>query len=253
MEREIAKAVPPASTSEVAEWVRSLGKDFIEGRDKIIAAEEASWRRTSQPQFRRTPMPGALGRAPTVADTSNPRNPSHPAPASLVRRVQHINPRTTRLVITGLLVLVLLLGIGVIWSMKSGGDAAAKTPATAETRPPEPVPAAAPAPPIREVTVERPQAAKAAPPITAETPAPHAQAREAELPTPAATAPEAKPVAAPVRRTPPRPAPRIVAKKVDPPAPAPVPAAAAAPDPKADCNPPYYYEGSKKVFKPNCL
>ena len=28
---------------------------------------------------------------------------------------------------------------------------------------------------------------------------------------------------------------------------------AAAEKPKDDCNPPYYFEGSKKVFKPNCL
>jgi hypothetical protein len=28
---------------------------------------------------------------------------------------------------------------------------------------------------------------------------------------------------------------------------------AAAETPKNDCSPPYYFEGRKKVFKPNCL
>jgi len=46
--------------------------------------------------------------------------------------------------------------------------------------------------------------------------------------------------------------------KAPEPAPAPAPAAVAAPPPapepaKDDCNPPYYYEGQKKIFKPNCI
>jgi serine/threonine-protein kinase len=41
-------------------------------------------------------------------------------------------------------------------------------------------------------------------------------------------------------------------------APTPTPTPAAAPEPAADkaaadCNPPYYYDGAKKVFKPQCL
>ena len=51
---------------------------------------------------------------------------------------------------------------------------------------------------------------------------------------------------------------KAIVKAPDP-APAPAPAPVAAPAPAAaepakdDCNPPYYFEGNKKIFKPNCL
>ncbi|NVB78240.1 MAG: serine/threonine protein kinase, partial [Kofleriaceae bacterium] len=128
MERAIAKAVAPASTSEVAEWVRTLGKEFIEGRDKIIAAEEASWRRA--PQVHRTPVP----RVRTM-ETSNPRNPTHPFPPSELRSVVPVNPRTMRLVLSGLILLVLVVGVGVIWAVKPSKTAAAKPTATVEPPP----------------------------------------------------------------------------------------------------------------------
>jgi len=69
-----------------------------------------------------------------------------------------------------------------------------------------------------------------------------------------------------VKRAPMRPAPRpaVVNKETTlEPAPTakPNPITQAVPEakpatadpPKDDCNPPYYYEGSKKVFKPACL
>jgi serine/threonine-protein kinase len=47
----------------------------------------------------------------------------------------------------------------------------------------------------------------------------------------------------------PAPPPAVEAKAAAPP-----PAPAPAPEQKAsDCNPPYYYEGAKKIFKPQCL
>jgi serine/threonine-protein kinase len=50
---------------------------------------------------------------------------------------------------------------------------------------------------------------------------------------------------------------RAIVKAPEPaPAPAAVPVAApppAAEPPKDDCNPPYYYEGDKKIFKPSCI
>ena len=44
---ELAAAVTPASSTDVAAWLKSLGKDFLSGRDRVIAAEEASWRRSA--------------------------------------------------------------------------------------------------------------------------------------------------------------------------------------------------------------
>jgi serine/threonine-protein kinase len=68
------------------------------------------------------------------------------------------------------------------------------------------------------------------------------------------TRPRVVRVVPPVRR--PAPAPAAVAAPV--PAATPTPTAAAAepaavPTPTDNCNPPYYFEGSKKVFKPACL
>src|SRR4029077_18828789 len=60
-EAALATAVPPASPTGVAAWLKALGKAFLEGRDKVIAEEEASWRRTSPSVPRRlTPLPGEL-------------------------------------------------------------------------------------------------------------------------------------------------------------------------------------------------
>ncbi|HSN29456.1 MAG TPA: hypothetical protein VLT45_24365, partial [Kofleriaceae bacterium] len=61
-----------------------------------------------------------------------------------------------------------------------------------------------------------------------------------------------KPVQKTVRRKPP------VHAAIKAPEPAPAPAPVAAPAPAAepakdDCNPPYYYEGDKKIFKPSCI
>jgi len=47
MERALLDAVPPASAADVAAWVKGIGKEFLEGRDKVIAAEEQSWRRAA--------------------------------------------------------------------------------------------------------------------------------------------------------------------------------------------------------------
>src|SRR5690606_6493456 len=46
MEEAIAAAVPLASSGDIAAWLRAVGKDFLEEREKVIAEEEASWRRT---------------------------------------------------------------------------------------------------------------------------------------------------------------------------------------------------------------
>jgi hypothetical protein len=55
-------------------------------------------------------------------------------------------------------------------------------------------------------------------------PAPVQKAKAAALPPPVATPPAAPPVAPPAETK-----------------------------PKDDCSPPYYWDGSKKVFKTNCL
>jgi eukaryotic-like serine/threonine-protein kinase len=46
MEEALAAAVPVASATDIAAWLRAVGKDFLEARENMIAEEEASWRRT---------------------------------------------------------------------------------------------------------------------------------------------------------------------------------------------------------------
>ena len=46
------------------QWLKALGKDFLEEREKMIAAEEASWRRAAPPtSTRATSQPGRTSRA----------------------------------------------------------------------------------------------------------------------------------------------------------------------------------------------
>ncbi|HEX5060857.1 MAG TPA: hypothetical protein VFV99_15930, partial [Kofleriaceae bacterium] len=266
MEEALTRAVPPASTSEVAAWVKSLGKDFIESRDKIIAAEEASWRRThaniaTQPGVRRVAtLPGEFRRATSAAELQHEPLATESAPP----------PRAGGRAIIGVLAaLVLLLGVGAVVAMKSGD--AAPEPAAKPTPPAEPTPTAAAAPVPEPTPAAVTEPAPTAPEPATES-APVAAMPE-PTPPPSETSAE-KPVvtreAPPVKRAPVRPAPRpaVVKKEIKkseevPPAkptPNPVTQAvgsdakpAAADKPKDDCNPPYYFEGSKKVFKPACL
>ena len=47
MEEALVAAVQPASPSAVAAWLRQFGQDYLDKHDRVIAAEEASWRRVA--------------------------------------------------------------------------------------------------------------------------------------------------------------------------------------------------------------
>jgi eukaryotic-like serine/threonine-protein kinase len=257
MERELTKAVSPASSSEVAAWVRSIGKGFLESRDKIIAAEEASWRRT---HANVATMPGNRRLTTSAPNDSRASSDSLIAPVPVAPAAAPMQQRGGKMIIAMLGALVVLLGVGVVFAVKSGNDKPAPAASTAtptetpvaappvEVTPPPPAPGPAPVPEPAAVEVTPPEPA----PVAIESPEP--------VPAPPAEKPVVTREAAPVRRAPARPAPRpaIVKKKEEPP-PSPIKQAipeakpAAAEKPKDDCNPPYYFEGQKKVFKPNCL
>jgi serine/threonine-protein kinase len=217
MERALLDAVPPAPPSEVAAWVKALGKEFLEGRDKVIAAEEQSWRRAlgSSPDCM-TPL--RLATVPGTVRTGTNRP---------------VSSKNTIIAVLGALIVV--LGVGLVFAMRSSRP---KVHAPVATPPPQP----------------------AAPPIATTQPAPVAQPAPAPVPEPveepttSAAADLGSALAAPpvrtatVRRHPP------VRAAVKPPEPAPAPAVVPPPEPpKDDCNPPYYFEGEKKIFKPSCL
>jgi serine/threonine-protein kinase len=63
MEAALATAVTPASSTGVAAWLKALGKSFLEGRDRVIAEEESSWRRDAMSS---APRRSRIARAVTV-------------------------------------------------------------------------------------------------------------------------------------------------------------------------------------------
>jgi serine/threonine protein kinase len=232
MEEALAEALPPASSQDIGAWLRALGKDFLEGREKMIAAEEASWRRQIPPtSTRATSQPGRLGRAGRLW-------------GSLIG-FEH---RSTRVAIGALFALLLACGFAFVVRGGHDTDVAAASPSV---RPPAPAPlvtapapaAAAPAPTpavppsVHDATVAR---APAHPPATEErsaaTPRPHPIAHA--------------PIVHAVRQAT---ASRQIAHQAAAPKPPPAPVAAPPAPAKDDCNPPYYFEGRKKIFKPACL
>jgi serine/threonine protein kinase len=252
MEQALSSAVTPATPTAVAQWLKQLGKDFLAMRDRVISAEEQSWRRTadtsmstSSANHRRTQTdPGAA----TVMDRPT-------APATLRNK--------TRLWFgAGAAVFLALLAL-IIWLAHSPEIEAPKVVAQPPPTAAAPAPAiAAPAAPTAATTSPAAAAVTTAPALPTTTPAAATTTTAATVdstPRPAIVRPQP----APVRNTPV--APRIVRSAPQHPTPAPVtktdptptataavPAAGSA-TPATDCNPPYYFEGKKKIFKTNCL
>ncbi len=223
MEEALAEALPPASPADVAAWLKALGKEFIDGREKMIAAEEQSWRRSSAtipPASRPSSQPGPTTRAGFLS-------------GSMIA----LQKRTTKLAIVA--GFALLLGMWIAFALRGG--ASPDLAAAAASPPPPPAPAAAPAP--------APSVAPL-PPVTHDATVAHEPVAQDE-PKPAPKPAQPKPVqhvavhqVSKPAPPPPKPAPR----------PEPQPVAKVAPEkPKDDCNPPYYFEGRKKIFKPACL
>ena len=269
MEAALATAVPPASPTGVSAWLKALGKSFLEGRDRIIAEEEKSWRSNvlSSAPRRLSTSPGVTKVTATEpgVTAANPRPPAEKS-------------RSRQIVMVGALGALALALLATIVFVIKGHDevAAADRPAPTDPAPVHAQPAPAP--------MTSPAAEAAAPPAVAsqvpsQVPAPEPPKAEPAVTPPPAPSPDraadlGKAVAndeqraVPVRAAPPirRPV-RVIraarpvqqttapaaAPAAAPPAPAPEAAPQPAPAPKDDCNPPYYFEGQKKVFKPNCI
>ena len=266
MEAALVEAVPPASSSVVKAWLKTLGKELLEKNDRMLAAEEASWRRTSvHTGGRLTPLPGEPRRqsGPTAAagDHDDPTQASQPSHSRTGRGSVAAaaadagigtptgtptgapNERRGRVVLFGLLggILAALIVVIFVLANGSGGRIPVVAPAPLPTMP-APLPAAVapvpipvpvvPAAPVGQVT------APGAPPVAPPAPV----AAEPVKPTP---------VAVPTR---PHPAPAVVRPAVQTrPTAAATPATTASPPAPAKCDPPYFFDGPKKVFKPECL
>jgi eukaryotic-like serine/threonine-protein kinase len=145
----------------------------------------------------------------------------------------------------GVVVVGAVLVAGVAGAIALGArksEAAKEPPLVAAGLAPSPSPAPSPRPSPSAAAAETP------PPAASSTPQESASAPSTKAASPPARA--VMHVTPPV----PRPAAPPPAKPVVTVAPAPSPTPSpAAPSAKPDCNPPFYFEGTKKVFKPGCL
>jgi serine/threonine protein kinase len=281
MEQALLGAITPASRNEISAWLKSLAKEFLDKHDRMIAAEEASWRRSANP-IRRTPVPGELRRA-TLQNM--------PAATGVSGSMATTSPRSSKGIIGVLLVLVVALTIGIVIAVQGPNVESPKTatpaPAPAAEPAPPPAPAAAVPPPV-EAKQQPPAATVQPPPPVVDPPIDPAAAKPAEgtearttidLVVTGGAGNRVRPPPKPVGRQPPaitRQAPPAAkqppatkappasktpaAAVVTPPAtgsaaPPPPPAAGSAAPAKAtnECTPPYYFDGNKKIFKPQCL
>jgi len=255
MEDALIRVVPPAASSAVATWLKATGKEYLDKNDRVIAAEETSWRRLALPatHSRRTPIPGAMGLATSAG--------VHAAPAAT--RPLHPDNRTSgsgaivallgALVIAAAIVIV-LLARGEIAATERSAPSAKITPVRDEV--PTPIEAVRdtpvqPAPVVTEPETAPETANALTEPLgPASDAAPGTAPREPE-PRPTTSPPTThKPVRVaprPTGRITREPEPRAIPEVIAPPVAMPEPA------PATECNPPYYFQGSKKIFKPACL
>jgi eukaryotic-like serine/threonine-protein kinase len=249
LEEALTAVVQPAAPSAMAAWVRALGRDYLEKHEKVLQAEEASWRRSAPSISTVTRRPIASVRRFTsrAEETALPA-PSTPQgvlpPPPLVQRLG----MQAMIALLGALVVALAVGIILIARRPTAPAQAAVMPAPSQpTLAPEPVqPAASPKTVLRApVPAPVQPAAALAPTISLGA----AEARPAQPP----------PAPPPVRRPSPRAyqPPRAIVRKPDiKPAPAEVKPEVkpeVVEKPTVSCTPPYYYEGAKKIFKPSCL
>ncbi len=219
MGEALSAAVPAATPAEVSRWVKQLGRAYLEGRERLIVSEESTWREHASEHLDTDAAPESSGPAATASHT-RAEGTLRPSALPLLTAPA----RADRAIIAALVVVGgLLAAIVVLLVQRPVG-----TPATAA-----PPPITAPAP--------TPLAIASAPPPSAQEP----DASVATVDPPPAPAPRAVIPA------------RLRGPLVPPPAPsAPPPRAAVpppAPAPALDCNPPFYFDGKKKVFKPGCL
>jgi len=213
MEAALATAVAPASPAGVAGWLKSLGRDFLAERDQLIAAEEASWRRTSEHFPRRTSRVFTL---PSVAGSSSVVT-SIGAPARW---------RTGAIAAASITALLAIAALVIAWVGRSNHaevppPAAKAVEATVEadrsttfvTEPRVEPPAAGSDPSPVNIPIVRPPSSS------------HHRSYQATRPS-SAERESRRPSSA---------------------------NSASGSEASSDCSPPYYFEGQKKVFKPACL
>jgi hypothetical protein len=217
MEKALVRAVRPAASAELASWAKRTGKAFLDGRDQLLATEEAGWRaRPAAPPARGSReiarMPPDAPEGLQASDFGLRGNAEPDVPRFRPRAVW------------------ILAGAGLL------GVIAALIFAFASSRAPK----AAPSAPLPSAPL--PSA-----------PLPAAPLPSAPLPSAVSVSPEARGPKPEAPSPPPRAPARRQAAKIRTPPPPPIPSEPASRRSAPNCNPPYYFKGSKKIFKPACL
>jgi serine/threonine-protein kinase len=220
MQQALLRAAPAATAAEVSSWVRRLGKEYLEGRERLIVSEESTWRQ------RASAVPSSLD-----GSDRSPRDESvgtlRPSALPILTA-----PARSHRAIVAMLALVGALLAGVVVLLLRAPPEPAVVAGPAPPTPPPPAPTAAATAPIAEAKAALAPSATASATASADAGAlPTAMLRAPASARWAPIAPYAAPIATHAAPT----------------------HAAPAPPPANDCNPPFYFDGKKKIFKPGCL
>jgi serine/threonine-protein kinase len=244
MAAALADIAPNAPITEVAAWVRSAGAEYIDKRQKILLANEESYRasrlsesaRAVEDGVRRS---GARMRIEALTIDAH-RDPSMaPGPLSLTPTADGSRFVSSAFVARAILPWVvsaaLLLVVGALVGMVIRREPEVALPSR--------VPTTTRVADTRSTVIEiEPEEAR--PTTTSAEPSAAAQ--------PAQPAPASRPLAPSVVRFVAPPVRVVPAAPVRAPPPPPTPVVAP-PAASKDCNPPFYFDGNKKVFKPSCI
>jgi eukaryotic-like serine/threonine-protein kinase len=213
MQDALLQAVPAATPGEVSKWVKILGKEYLSGREQLIVSEESSFRKRQ-----------AIADRPTLDDVPEPKAPESTAAPIETMRVSVITvppaerQRAGRSIYAALVIAGALCACTFILSSRRS-----EGPASSSAAPAAAAPAQGPLP----VTVAESIAPPAAPSID---PDGGAAAKAAASAAVASQGPRWSRPSSAISR-----------------------AAQAAAAPSGECDPPFFFQGKKKVFKPGCL
>ncbi len=273
MEEALAAALRPAAPNVAAAWVRSVGKEFLDARDWLIASEEASWRKGNLEVGRQVSATGPR--------TSSIRLRARPEAAmgggdsergSFGGELERGGHRRFGAFARGVAAATLVaafaaLGNALFLDGAPPSGAAGVGVTAARVVPALPQPALAPAPRAAQAPSPAGNVARDLAPDAVALPAvgapsldksPSSRERnevsyELELGPPTLESP-ARPAArssSSATRARGEGRARSSTSRTPPPVPASPPAAA--PASANACNPPYYFEGTKKIFRSACL
>jgi serine/threonine-protein kinase len=230
MEEALAFAVKPASAGVVAAWLKTVGKDFLQRRDGLIAAEEASWRKLH---------PVGSGR---TTSSAAPRNSSVnlrvPGATNSRQTILSAPPERPSWKVFALVGFAVLALVAAILTRRSLSTTAVRVDAAA----PPAVPAALPRSVPAQVAPAPVSAPKETPPVEAQT---GRAAGDSE--------PSARSAVVPVKESRPSRRQHSAPARAAPEPETEAPASSPTPRQANDCSIPYYFDGSKKIFKPSCI